>query len=115
MTDTTDLREFLETVTTFTPTAQAHAIIHAAGTTEGGEIIFPNPDKPKSNRPRWRITLYGVTACGPSQVEMVKEWISYANKLARPEVEADGFISWHLPFGIPRNDAEEIGNARATA
>jgi hypothetical protein len=115
MTNTAQLREFLETITEFTPTAQASAITHEAGNTQGGEIIFPNPDTPKGLRPSWRITAHGITASGFTQMEMIQNWIRRANKLYRPEVEADGFISWHLPFGIPRNDAEEIGNACATA
>lgn len=113
MTNTPDLRQFLETITQFTPIAQASAITHEAGTTEGGQIIFPNPDSPKGARPSWRITAHDITASGYTQMEMIRNWIRRANKLARPEVENDGFITCHLPFPTPRNHSEEIANLRA--
>ncbi len=114
MTNPPDLRAFLETVTTFTPVAQAHAIIHAAGSTDGGEIIFPNPDNPKCDEPSWRITLHEITASGITQIDMIQNWIRRANKLARPEVEKDGDITLFPPFPNPRNHGEEITNLRAS-
>ncbi len=106
MTDSPDLRAFLETVTNFTPVAQAHAIIHAAKTTDGGKIIFPEPDKPIDDQPGWRITVFEVTASGNTQIEMIANWIRRANKLARPEVEGDGSITYSPPSFKPHSDSD---------
>ncbi|UOA23620.1 hypothetical protein DSM110277_02049 [Sulfitobacter pontiacus] len=65
----------------------------------------------------YEISLHGIIARGASEMDAIQKWITAANAtLANPageEVEADGFITMHLPCSTPRNHAEEIANAMA--
>ncbi|WPZ24887.1 hypothetical protein UM399_12010 [Sulfitobacter pontiacus] len=78
----------------------------------GGSYDPPHGDQ----RALFEISLHDVTACGASELTAIRNWRIAATvalvNAGNDEVEADGFITVHPPFGTPRNHDEEIRNAR---
>lgn len=103
------LRAFLLNLECLDLAARHDAFMNEAIET-GGCCLPPQANTWSSHL--FEIDLHGVTACGMTENEAIRNW-TRAARAQVPLGDDETGAAADLPFPAPRNHAEEIANARA--